>query len=397
MGLREDEIEKALRALLEGASLLPSALASAAWAALALERGERSPRLAVSGEVPIELAARISELTGKLLRVQGELRVSEALRAVAVGALNVAGHGVPYAQYEEIAVGKEAAEQAASWALDRALKSESNAWEIAQDMHLGVIESLQTERDTALACIQRAEVERLRERAERAERDRDEWALVAQHVCDADPMKPKATPALLHAVTDGLRAANVSMREEVARLSVYGPFLDGVKLVARAERAERALDQVERERTHWLALVSEAQALHPHDPRSPAQMIRALKSERDEAQRAFDEHQCETIAGGALDAQAAAEIRMFAARAEVVKLEAQIRALEIERDALRRTNERQALALEGIPSQCDCDGCKACEYPTANGFARGEACDRDAVLGRKECRACIRAGGRSKP
>jgi len=64
---------------------------------------------------------------------------------------------------------------------------------------------------------------------------------------------------------------------------------------------------------------------------------------------------------------------------------------------LQATIDRQKLALDGIASQCMCDGCESCEHPESNSFAKGDGCDRDAMLGDKTCRTCMRAQRTAAP
>jgi DNA-directed RNA polymerase subunit RPC12/RpoP len=69
--------------------------------------------------------------------------------------------------------------------------------------------------------------------------ERDDWAEAAQHICDLfDPAKPMASPAVLRAVTNGVKRANSDLRAE--RDALRARVVEAEAHATRAENAAHA-------------------------------------------------------------------------------------------------------------------------------------------------------------
>jgi len=234
-------------------------------------------------------------------------------------ALKAAGHGKLLARYDELAAAKEAAEQAGGENLDRAIKAENNAWEVAQDTHLGTIEGMQealAERDRQLA---------------NAKQDIVSMETMFD-VLDSD--RHAAVAALFKTLSE-LRGSPSKPSKEDWEAAAKAGGVDWKEVPAGAAYMEMVYRLIEEQRN--CAAVKDA------------------KTTRD----------------GSRLARKLAE--------------------------LQATIDRQKLALDGIASQCMCDGCESCEHRASNSYAIADACDRDAMLGDKTCRACMRAQRTAAP
>lgn len=157
---------------------------------------------------------------------------------------------------------------------------------------------------------------------------------------------------------EGRRWGNLFREREVRELKLEGVRWTAEVMTQRAHRASASAAELGRQ-----------------VERLEARLGAALRRSED-AELERDEHQCEALAGGALDAQASAEQRLFAANAE--RSEAVERAADLEhRLAAREDEDQRALdlafaALKGVEpavKPCHyaepCGKCPACRFRQA--------------------------------
>ena len=92
-------------------------------------------------------------------------------------------------------------------------------------------------------------------------------------------------------------------------------------------KLEASIEQQEAEIAHLSKFYGEKIEMYRENSRLGEVELDAVRESRDAAVRAFDTHECEAVARGALDAQADAEKRLFEAKQEIEALTRGLRAL----------------------------------------------------------------------